>query len=183
MKSRLVVLIVSTVLLSAAMVAAPAEGVSQQPVNQGMYVSVLWTPMVIGDGLPAKVKHDVSGVFDFPFGFGGSVGYQFNRYVAAEIIGWTAITNFYNAAIAAKLMLPLGNVADLYTKLGAGVLNYKDVFNNTQSGGGPFFALGLGFRLTPRLELNVEATTYMWVRENDFFNAVGTGGLGLTYHF
>lgn len=154
-----------------------------QPRDHGMYASFLWTPVVFGNGLPEKAKNDTAGVFSYPYGFGGSLGYQFNRYIAVEFTGWTAVTNFYNAAIDAKLMLPLTQAVNIYAKLGGDVINYKDVFDNSYSGSGPFVALGIGIQLTPRFDLNLEESTYSWIRNNGYFTAVNTAGLGVTYHF
>ncbi len=87
----------------------------------------------------------------YNFAGNANAGYMFNRYFGVEG-GFTASNNYYLYDVAAKGVLPLGDVVDLYGKLGFGLSNY----NGPNANGDIFYGAGVAFHIAPDWQLHVE---------------------------
>lgn len=182
MKKQIIHMLVATTFLGFFAASVSADDISQQVGHRGMYLSFLLTPLVYGYGVNSDKKLDGE-VGLFPFALQASVGYQFNQYVAAEATGFTMI--ILNApTLDAKFILPIGQSVNLYTKAGIGGVLLNDDGDNAGSYVGPYAAVGMGFQVTQHMDLNVEASSYFIKGDGgDEMDAVGSAGIGVTYHF
>jgi OOP family OmpA-OmpF porin len=112
-------------------------------------------------------------------------GYLFNRYVGAEL-GYTYYGGNVDLSmgnIAVKGVLPLNDQFNLFAKVGSGYIgsNKGDNGNSSDHWAGVYGA-GVGYALTPSLDLNVQYQgSWLWVG----FGSLNTGLFsgGVTYHF
>lgn len=112
-------------------------------------------------------------------GLNANLGYQFNRYLAAEF-GYTAYgINHHllnNVDLAGKFILPFtigNNNFNVFAKLGV-----ADVFSGHDNSLLPMAGLGASYELTQNLDLNVQAQGV-----TQGFFSLGLLSTGLTYHF
>ena len=95
--------------------------------------------------------------------YSGDVGYLFNRYFGLEggvtFSGSSNVTdsNFYLFDAAAKGILPLSSIVDLYGKLGVGMCN--DCGNGSGANLGVLFGGGVQFNLNKNWSLHLEDYT------------------------
>lgn len=134
--------------------------------------------------------------------FAGEIngGYQFNRNLGLQlgVIGiWqTSFGLDFDTAtiydIAMRGAMPLGSSAEVFGKLGVGVINGKvkvavpllGTIKQTGESVGPTFALGLGYYFTRHLTGNIEYTGIYSTGSSVLQNGVkGLPMIGITYHF
>ncbi|MCX8515352.1 MAG: hypothetical protein RL017_257 [Pseudomonadota bacterium] len=83
-------------------------------------------------------------------------GYLFNSFYGVEA-GITGSNNYFMYDAAAKGILPLGSIINLYGKLGLGVNSYTG--NNSSTNVGLLYGAGVGFDIAQNWELHVEDYT------------------------
>ena len=96
-------------------------------------------------------------------GLNANVGYLFNRYYAVEA-GLTGSDNYFLYDVAAKGILPLGSIVNLYGKLGVGVNNYSGT--NSPTTIGILYGAGVGFNIAHNWEIHVEDDTVTGANPN-----------------
>jgi OOP family OmpA-OmpF porin len=107
-------------------------------------------------------------------GVNTNLGYQFNRYLAAEV-GYTYYginEGFSGLDAAAKLILPLHERFYAFGKLGVAV--YSDGSETLTL---PFGGIGVAYQVTPALDFNIQA------QGSNFLYQIGLISAGVTYHF
>ena len=163
-------------LISAIALLASCTSVFASPHESGAYIE--------GNIGTLYESVDILGIQASAFGSLGlnaNLGYQFNRYLAAEA-GYTAygigetggIVNGVDAA--AKFILPFQigeSDFSVFAKLGV-----ADLFKGGDNSVTPLAGIGAAYAITPNLDLNVQA---QGVTEGFF--SLGLLSTGLTYHF
>lgn len=107
-------------------------------------------------------------------GLNTNLGYQFNRYLAAEA-GYTSYgsNSLNNVDVAAKFILPVTNDFSLSAKIGPAY-----IFKSGDSEFVPLAGIGAAYSITQSMDINVQAQGI----SNGFFS-IGLISGGLTYHF
>jgi hypothetical protein len=96
-------------------------------------------------------------------GLNANIGYLFNNYYGIEG-GITGSNNYFMYDAAVKGVLPLGDVINLYGKLGIGVNNYSGT--NSPNQVGLLYGAGVGFNVSRNWELHVEDYTVSGANPN-----------------
>jgi hypothetical protein len=110
-----------------------------------------------GDSSPIYVDANIGvNTANNDLGLNGNIGYLFDSYYGVEV-GLTGSNNYYMYDVAAKGILPLGSIINLYGKLGLGVNNYTG--NNSSTNLGLLYGAGVGFDIAQDWELHVEDYT------------------------
>jgi OmpA-OmpF porin, OOP family len=163
--------------------AKPAPSAPMATNNNGVYV----------EGMAGYNRHGLEDSLSAPstaswshgrgnFAFGADIGYQFQRYLSAELGGIYTLKskiNFSNggtmkytpwyAYLAAKLALPVYDNVSIFTKFGLGYQKIKYSVDNvadataaplqTDSNWGPMFGVGAAYNFTPEIYVDAQ-----WLR-------------------
>ncbi len=120
-------------------------------------------------------------------GANANLGYQFNRFFAAEA-GYTYYAKDINLSLgdaAVKGILPVGDNFSLFAKLGGSYVGGSLALyaKGKAPGASVFYGAGAAYAITPALDINLQ---YQGA-SNDFLPGgvvtVGLVSAGLTYHF